>query len=151
MKKLTFFVALLVLGTGAASAQTVQKDQGRGKSPSAQQHKGQHKSAATPQEPVGQIVAQMTEKYGLTAAQSAKIQDIGLAFYTEMQAMRQNRTEAGAKELSRAQMQALKEKYTAQVKAVLSPTQYAQFEADLAKHTEQYGQGKGQYNKQKQS
>lgn len=118
MKK--FLLPLLALALSAsataASAQTT-PDQAGGR------------PQRTPEEMAARQTQGLTQQLGLSADQSAKVQQIMLARDQEMMTMRsQMQAGTGDRKQMRDQMQANRAKYDDQLKAVLTPDQFAKMQ-----------------------
>ena len=81
----------------------------------------------TPDEMAKRQADRMTQELGLSADQSAKVQQIILARGQEMQAMRGQA--GGDRDKMREQMQTSRTKYDAQFKEVLTADQYTKYTA----------------------
>ena len=125
-----FFAALLVFGTGVASAQTVQKESGKANQASTKQYSKQALASADPKEAVGFLTALMVDKLSLTAEQSAKVQEINAARLGELRSLWLNNQGT----TNKAELKGLERRYNADLKAALTPKQYAQYEAFVAKY-----------------
>jgi protein CpxP len=116
MKKLLLPLLALVLSATAASAQMAPA-QGGGR----QVH--------SPEEMATRQTEGLTKRLGLSADQSAKVQQIMLDRDKEMMAMR-GQVQAGTDRAQlREQMQANRAKYDDQLKQVLTPDQFTQYTA----------------------
>ena len=126
MKKFLLPLLALALSATAASAQTT-PDQAGGR------------PQRTPEEMAARQTQGLTKQLGLSADQSAKVQQIMLARDQEMMAMRgQMQAGTGDRRQMREQMQANRAKYDDQLKAVLSPEQFTQY-TTLAANRRQRG------------
>lgn len=141
MKKTLLILALAVMGTGVASANTTIAtyfQQGQG-------------PQGTPEERATAMTGRMNEVLTLTAEQTPKIQAINLKRIQEQAAIREKA--AGDREAMMTQMRALNEKYSAEFKTVLTAEQYTKYEANMAQFRGgrggQGGQGGGQNNNQR--
>lgn len=113
MKKLLLPLLVLALSATAASAQTT-PDQAGGR------------PQRTPEEMAARQTEGLTKQLGLSADQSAKVQQILLARDQEMLSMRgQMQAGTGDRRQMREQLQANRAKYEDQLKAVLTPEQFA--------------------------
>jgi protein CpxP len=130
MKKLMFFGAMLALGTGAASAQAVQQDKGKTNQATTKQYDKQSVASAAPQEVAEFLTAFMADKLSLTAEQSAKVKEINAARLAELQNLWQNNQGP----TNKGELKGLEKRYNADLKATLTPKQYAQYEAFVAKY-----------------
>lgn len=81
----------------------------------------------------------MAKELGLTADQEAKVEQLLLARQQESAALKTKY--AADKTAGRTEMKASHEKYAAQLKAILTPEQYAKFDKMKDEHR---GHGKGQ-------
>ncbi len=116
MKKFLLPLLALALSATAASAQTT-PDQASGR------------PQRTPEEMAARQTQGLTKQLGLSADQAAKVQPILLARDQDMLAMR-SQMQAGTADRRqlRGQMQANRAKYDDQLKAVLTPEQFAQMQ-----------------------
>jgi hypothetical protein len=130
MKKWMFFGALLVLGTGAASAQTGTGNKQKSDQATTQQFSKQALASADPKEAAGFLTALMVDKLSLTAEQTAKVQEINAARLAELRSLWLNSQGTSNK----AEWKGLERRYSADLKAALSPKQYAEYEALVAKY-----------------
>lgn len=134
MKRTFLILALAVMGTGVASANTnittfIQQGQGQG-------------PQGTPEERATAMTSRMNEVLTLTAEQTPKIQAINLKRVNEQMALRE-KMQGGDREAMMTQMRTLTEKYNAEFKAVLTPDQYTKYEANMAQFRGGRGGGQG--------
>lgn len=124
MKKFLLPLLALALSATAASAQTT-PDQGGGR------------PQRTPDEMAARQTQGLTQQLGLSTDQAAKVQQILLARGQEMQAMR-GQMQAGTadRQQMREQMLAGRTKYDDQLKAVLTPDQFAKMQTLQANRRE---------------
>jgi len=117
MKKFLLPLLALALSATAASAQTMPNQAGG-------------RPQRTPEEMATRQTEGLTRQLGLSADQSAKVQQILLARDQEMFAMR-GQLQAGTadRQQLRQQMMAGRTKYDDQLKAVLTPDQYTKMQA----------------------
>ncbi|GAB3305074.1 hypothetical protein ACFQT0_23450 [Hymenobacter humi] len=80
-----------------------------------------------PEEMAKRQSERMTQELGLSADQTAKVQQILMARGQEMQAMRGQARDAGNRDAMRTQMEANRAKYDAQFKEVLTADQYTKY------------------------
>jgi protein CpxP len=113
----------LTVGTAAAQTTTTQADQGTGQ----MQGRGYGRMQGTPEEMATRQSERMTQELGLSADQTAKVQQILLTRGQEMQAMRGQARDASNRDQMRQQMQAGRAKYDAQFKEVLTADQYTKY------------------------
>ena len=127
MKKLLLPLLAFALSATAASAQTT-PDQAGGR------------PQRTPEEMAARQTQGLTQQLGLSADQAAKVQQILLARDQEMVAMR-GQMQAGTADRSqlREQMMAGRTKYDDQLKAVLTPDQYAKMQTLQASRRQRGG------------
>jgi protein CpxP len=127
MKKFLLPLLAFALSTTAAAAQTT-PDQAGGR------------PQRTPEEMAARQTQGLTRQLGLSADQSAKVQQILLARDQEMLAMR-GQMQAGTADRRqlREQMMAGRTKYDDQLKAVLTPDQYAKMQAMQANRRQRGG------------
>ena len=123
MKK--FLLPLLALALSATAA-SAQMGPGQGGRPQ-----------RTPEEMAARQTEGLTKQLGLSADQSAKVQQIMLARDQEMMAMRgQMQAGTGDRKQMREQMMAGRTKYEDQLKAVLTPDQFNKYTAMQANRRE---------------
>lgn len=127
MKKFLLPLLALALSATVAAAQTT-PDQAGGR------------PQRTPEEMAARQTQGLTRQLGLSADQSAKVQQIMLARDQEMMAMR-GQMQAGTadRQQMRQQMMAGRTKYDDQLKAVLTPDQYAKMQAMQANRRQRGG------------
>jgi Spy/CpxP family protein refolding chaperone len=127
MKKFLLPLLALALSATAAAAQTT-PDQAGGR------------PQRTPEEMAARQTQGLTRQLGLSADQSAKVQQILLARDQEMLAMR-GQMQAGTADRRqlREQLMAGRAKYDDQLKAVLTPDQYAKMQAMQASRRQRGG------------
>lgn len=136
MKKFLFPLLALALSATAASAQTMPAQAGG-------------RPQRTPDEMAARQTQGLTKQLGLSADQSAKVQQIMLARDQDMMAMRsQMQAGTGDRKQMRGQMQANRAKYDDQLKAVLTPDQFTQMQTMQA-NRRQRGAGAMQDGKMK--
>jgi protein CpxP len=129
MKKLLLPLLALALSATAASAQTA-PDQAGGR------------PNFTPEAMAARQTEGLTQQLGLSADQAAKVQPILLARSQEMMAMRgQMQSGTADREQMRTQMQASRAKYDDQLKAILTPEQFAQMQTLEANRRQRGGPG----------
>jgi len=124
MKKFLLPLLALALSATAASAQAGPPQEG---------------GRRTPEEMAARQTQGLTKQLGLSAEQAAKVQPILLARDQDMLAMR-GQLQAGTADRSQlhAQMQANRTKYEDQLKAILTPDQFAKMQ-DLQASRRQRG------------
>ncbi len=132
MKKLVLVLTFTAFSAGASMAQTTA-------SPAPAPGATEVASPITPAERAERLTQRMTKQLTLTADQSAKINALNLQRLTEQQALRQKLQATPDRATIRKEMQALQEKYQAQYQAVLTPEQYAKFEASQAPRRDRRG------------
>lgn len=119
-------LAAFALTVGTAAAQTTTPTP---PATGSMEGRGYGRMQGTPEEMATRQSQRMTQELGLSADQTAKVQQILLARGQEMQAMRGQARDAGNRDQLREQMQANRAKYEAQFKDVLSADQYTKFTA----------------------
>ncbi|MBF9236699.1 hypothetical protein I2I05_04765 [Hymenobacter sp. BT683] len=119
-------LAAFALTVGSAAAQTAPPTP-----PTAgpMQGRGPGRSQGTPEEMAARQSQRMTQELGLTADQTARIQQILLARTQEIQSMRGQGRDASNRDQMRTQMEASRTKYEAQFKEVLTADQYTKYTA----------------------
>lgn len=130
MKKLMFFVAMLVIGVGAATAQDVQKERGNSDQATNKQHYKNYIASAAPQEVAEFLTAFMSDKLSLTAEQSAKVKEINATRLAELRDLLQNKEGA----TNKGELKGLEKRYNADLKGVLTSRQFAEYDAFVAKY-----------------
>jgi Spy/CpxP family protein refolding chaperone len=124
MKKTLAILAAFLLTAGAASAQSSdlvtasrgnRTGQGRG-------------GNMTPEQRADMQTQRLTKELTLTADQSTKVRTIALAENQELQALRAKFSSADSRQGAGQEMKAIREKYDAQLKAVLTPEQVTKFD-----------------------
>ncbi|MDB5235615.1 MAG: hypothetical protein JWR44_2608 [Hymenobacter sp.] len=127
--------AAFALTVGTAAAQTTTQTtttttEGRG-------HGGHGRQQGTPEEMATRQSQRLTKELGLSAEQTAKVQQILLARGQEMQAMRGQGKDAANRDQMRETMKANHAKYDEQFKSVFTADQYTKYtalQADRMKH-----------------
>ncbi|MGI4832482.1 MAG: hypothetical protein ACRYFK_03375 [Janthinobacterium lividum] len=117
-------LAALALTFGAASAQTA---------PTAQAGPGSRRQPS-PQEMATHQTQHLSKKLGLSADQSAQVQQIMQQHAQDMQALRANAPASADRQQMRTQLQANRAKYDEQLKAVLTPDQFGKYAAMRDEH-----------------
>lgn len=115
MKKFLLPLLALALSATAASAQTAPTQDGG-------------RPQRSPEEMATRQTQGLTQQLALNADQAAKVQPILLARSQEMMAMRGQMQAGGDRSQMREQMQASRAKYDDQLKAVLTPDQFAKMQ-----------------------
>ncbi|MDJ0365295.1 hypothetical protein QMK33_09025 [Hymenobacter sp. H14-R3] len=124
MKKFLLPLLALALSATAASAQVAPGQDAT-------------RSQRTPEEMASHQTQGLTKQLGLSADQSAKVQQIMLTRDQDMLAMRsQTQAGPGDRKQMRAQMMAGRTKYDDQLKAVLTPDQFTKYTAMQANRRE---------------
>jgi hypothetical protein len=140
-KSLFSLLAAAVLTIGTAAAQTATT------TPASTNSSGQmerrDRMQRSPAEMAQRQSERLTQQLGLSADQSAKVQQILLARGQEMQAMRGQARDAANPDQMREQMQANRAKYEAQFKEVLTADQYTKFTAMEAQMMQRGGRARG--------
>ena len=121
-----------VKATGSDAKQTVLHQEMMAKGQATP--KGGHKPGKTPAMKADHKAAKMAKELGLNADQEAKVEQIMLAENTEMKAL--HNQAAGSHGMSPA-MKTARAKYDGQLKAVLTPAQYAKLQAHRAEHRDE--------------
>ncbi|MBD2722537.1 hypothetical protein [Hymenobacter armeniacus] len=139
MKKTLMLLAALAFATaGTSFAQTA---------PAATTKVKMHHGKGGHQDPAKKAdhkAAKMAKELGLSADQEAKVEQLMLARQQETAALKTKY--AANKTAGRAEMKASHEKFTAQLKSILTPEQYAKFDKLKDEHR---GHGKMQGGKTK--
>lgn len=121
---------MLVFGTGVATAQTVQQDSGKTRPAMINPYDKQAVAAADPQEMAGYLTMLMVNKLSLTAEQATKVKAINAARMGELQALWLK----GQALPNKDALKQLVQQYSAELKTVISPEQFARYEAYLARY-----------------
>ncbi|WP_192820138.1 DUF4890 domain-containing protein [Rufibacter sp. LB8] len=130
MKKLAAMIALGVMVAGTSFAQTAPKKDRQHRTERAGQVKGD-RQMKSPAERAAKRTEMLTKKYNLSADQQAKLQALYLRQQSERPMTRGQRGQG--EQISQAQRQAMKAKhdqYNQELRSILTPQQYAQYEAD---------------------
>ncbi|UOQ67466.1 DUF4890 domain-containing protein [Hymenobacter volaticus] len=124
MKKTLAILAAFLLTVGAASAQSADlTTSGRGN------RMGQGRGGnMTPEQRADMQTQRLTKELSLSADQSTKVRTIALAETQELQALRAKFSSADSRQGAGQEMKAVREKYDAQLKAVLTPEQVTKFD-----------------------
>ena len=153
MKKSLLLAALALATLGTATAQTTApaavKTTGSDANQNAmhqnmaakaptQAHGMGHGKGKTPAQKADHKAAKMAKELGLNADQEAKVEQILLAENTEMQALH---AKAAGTHGTSPEMKAARAKYDGQLKAVLTPEQFAKLQAKRAEHAKEHGHG----------
>ncbi|KAA3436798.1 hypothetical protein [Rufibacter hautae] len=153
MKKIVVMLSLGMLVTGTTFAQEVTKGDRKPKTERIGQDGGK-KDTRTPEEKATQKAQKVTKKYNLTQAQQASLQALYLKQETETAAMKaQSRGAGDVKTKDREDFKAKRAQWDAELKSILTPEQYAQYQADRkAKASQKAGKTakKGQHLKGKE-
>jgi Spy/CpxP family protein refolding chaperone len=116
MKKMLILFAAFTLTVGAASAQT------QASKPAQARIDRNQKDNRTPEQRAEARAQQLSKSLGLNADQTEKVRQINLAQAKEMQAVR---TKSAA---NREEAKAARDRYEAQLKAILTADQYAKYD-----------------------
>lgn len=122
--------AMLIFGIGAAFAQTDQKDQAKTNQAISKIIYDKESLAADPGQAAEFLTALMAEKLSLTSQQSTKVKEINTARLTELRDLWLKNQNTPIK----AELKSLKNRYNQDLKATITPQQYARYEAILAKY-----------------
>ncbi|QCR24358.1 DUF4890 domain-containing protein [Pontibacter sp. SGAir0037] len=148
MKKIIVMLSLGVLVAGSSFAQTAPQKDKKARTEQRGPGKGQDgKEKRTPEERAQLRTERMSERLELNASQKQKVQALHLKQAKEMQAMRadaKSKEDAGK---NREAMKARHVQYDAELKGILTPQQYAKYQADQAEmraRFEKRSQEKGQ-------
>lgn len=143
MKKSLLLAALALATFGTATAQTATpavKTTGSDANQNAMHEKMMaedgKKASKTPAQKADHKAAKMAKELGLNTDQENKVEQILLAENQEMQAL--HAKAAGPHGISPA-MKAARAKYDGQLKAVLTPDQFAKLQAKRDKHLKEHG------------
>ena len=143
MKKSLMLVALALATLGTAAAQTTTtavKTTGSDANQNAMHQnmaaRGGKKPGKTPAQKADHKAAKMAKELGLNADQETKVEQILLAENTEMTAL--HAKAAGTHGMS-PDMKAARARYDGQLKAVLTPEQFAKLQAKRNEHMKEHG------------
>ena len=125
MKKMLVLLAALALTAGSVSAQTAPA----GDRVLRQGLKGQGRMNMniTPEQRADLQAQRLTKQLGLSAEQTTQVRSIALAEAQEMQSMRGNLSAGTDRQAAMQSMKVTRDKYDAQLKAVLTPDQLTKF------------------------
>ncbi|MBK0402733.1 hypothetical protein I5M27_07030 [Adhaeribacter sp. BT258] len=158
MKKVALALVFGILSMATVSAQTTQKTKvktegGRDAKLNyelKQQGKKDHQKR-TPQERADLQAKRLQTQFNLTDAQASKIREMSLAKATQMQALKAKYAED--RKAMGSEMKTVRSNWDNELKSVLTPDQYAQYEKDraakMAKRKENHGKRKGQTGEHK--
>lgn len=124
MKKMLAILAVAFLTAGTATAQTATTPT----TPGARQ--GQRDGGRmnmTPEQHADRQAQRLTKQLGLSADQTAQVRAIALAEAQETKTMRANASASTDRQAAMQQMKATREKYDAQLNAVLTPAQATKY------------------------
>lgn len=128
MKKTLVVLATFLCTAGAASAQTSDlATAGRANG------MGQGRGNQTPEQRADMQTQRLSKELTLSADQTSQVRAIALAQNQEMQALRSKYASADSRQGAGQEMKAIRDKYDAQLKAVLTPeqaTKYSQLRED---------------------
>ncbi len=153
MKKVALALVFGILTVGGVSAQTTKKakvksetDQ-NAKLKTELKHKNEkdHKQR-TPEERAEIQAKRLRTQYNLNDVQTARIKEISLAKVTQMQSLKDKYSD-NRKEMS-SEMRTLKTNWENELKAVLTPEQYAQFQKERTEKMEKRQVHQGNQNGQ---
>jgi Spy/CpxP family protein refolding chaperone len=158
MKKVALALVFGVLSMAGVSAQTTQKtkvktETGRdAKQQAALKRDGKNDhQKRTPQERADMQAKRLQTQFNLTDAQASKIREMSLTKASQMQDIKAKYAED--RKAMGAEMKTVKSNWDSQLKSVLTPDQYAQYEKDraekMAKRQENRGKHKGQMGEHK--
>ncbi|WP_375437197.1 hypothetical protein [uncultured Hymenobacter sp.] len=122
MKKTLVILAAFLLTVGAASAQSsdlATADRAA--------RTGQGRGNLTPEQRADMQTQRLTKELSLTADQSTQVRTIALAENQEMQALRTKFASADSRQGAGQEMKVIRDKYDAQLKAVLTADQLTKF------------------------
>jgi Spy/CpxP family protein refolding chaperone len=122
MKKTLVLLTTFLLSVGAASAQSSDL------APAGRANRmGQGRGNTTPEQRADMQTQRLTKALSLSADQSKQVRTIALAENQEMQALRTKYASADSRQGAGQEMKVIREKYDAQLKAVLTPDQATKF------------------------
>lgn len=141
MKRTLVLLAAFALTSAAASAQTKMAPVAPGQNaPAAVAGPGKGHRDKSPGEKADRKAAHMAKELGLNADQENKVEQILLAERQEMAGLRDKATANGTRKGLGPEAKAVRAKYDEQLKAVLTPEQYAKLEAKRAEHRRDRGE-----------
>lgn len=97
----------------------------------------QQKSGKSATERANHRTEMMTRELGLSADQTAKVQEINTQFAAQLDELRPSETERTAKRERRSQAQQARASYDERLKAVLTPQQYTTYQERQQKRKEE--------------
>jgi len=130
MKKLIAMIALGAMVAGTSFAQTAPQKDKKPRIERAGQGKD-GRQAKSPEERAAKRVEMMSKRYNLSEAQQAQLKTLHQKQGQEMAAMRGQRGQS--QKISQQQREAMKakhEQFNAELKGILTPEQYAQYQTD---------------------
>ena len=138
MKKNLFLLAALAFATaGTSFAQTAVKTTGSDANQTARHYAAAKQGPKDPAKMADHRAGKMAKELGLTADQEAKVEQLMLARQQESAALK---TKYGTdRKAGRPEMKAAHDRYEAQLKAILTPEQFAKMDKLKAEH---HGHGK---------
>ena len=123
MKKTLVLLAAFLLTAGAASAQSADLTTANRPARTGQGRGGN----MTPEQRADLQTRRLTKQLSLTANQSTQVRTIALTENQELQALRANFASADSRRGAGQEMKAIREKYDAQLKAVLTADQATKY------------------------
>ncbi|MCC3158215.1 hypothetical protein LJ737_13285 [Hymenobacter sp. 15J16-1T3B] len=135
MKKMLFLLTVATLGFASAQAQTTPPANG------GFQGRGMGREQRTPEQRADMQTQRLTNQLTLTAEQQPKVRAIFLAQANEVDAARASMTPGSVdREAMRQKMQEGRARYDEQLKAVLTPEQYAKYQQQREDRMERVGE-----------
>ncbi|MFC5272297.1 hypothetical protein [Adhaeribacter terreus] len=158
MKKVALALVFGILSVAAVSAQTTQNTKVKTENGRSAKQKYEFKKDGkkdhqkrTPEQRAEMQAKRLQTQFNLTDAQAAKIRELSLDKATQMQAIKVKYAED--RKAMGAEMKNVRNNWDHQLKSVLTPAQYAQFEKEraekMAKRKENHGKHKGQMGEHK--
>jgi protein CpxP len=131
MKKMLVLLAAFALTAGAASAQTTPATTTApmGGHQGHMGQRGQGRMNMTPEQHADMQAQRLTQQLGLSAEQTTQVRAIALAEAQEMKTTRDQAMASTDRKAGMEQMKATRDKYDAQLKAVLTPDQATKYAA----------------------
>lgn len=146
MKKLFAALSLGMLVVGSSYAQTTTPQQNQNPR-SVQRDAMKNRAQKSPEEMAQKRTDKLAQKLELNASQTNQLQALNQRHAQEMKAMRESHRATGEKTAEeKAKMQearkASHDKWQTELKGILTPQQFAKYEADKAEMKQKRGEGK---------
>ncbi|WP_153042728.1 hypothetical protein [Rufibacter ruber] len=146
MKKIFAMIAMGAMIAGTSFAQDAPKKDRKPRTERAGKD-GAHGERKSPEEFAAKRTEMISKKYGLSKAQEAKLLALHQRQTADMKALRGQGTEKS--QVNRDAMKARHAQWESELKGILTPEQYARYEADQKQRMEHRGKKRGQYKGQR--